>query len=748
MERQGLFHTPLIYSWFTVLGRVIQILFGAGFTVGLAVALGSLWLRRLRLRLGRTEAAVLAFVIGSALLSLGTFALCAIGQARAVILLAAGIPAIAWAAWRWRPWRGNPPSKEVPQRGRSPALAWQVIFYGGLALFAFIYFMNALAPEVSPDGSGYHLGNVVRMGQRHGFAWDSQSMYAWFPQGMEMLFLVAYSLGGFSSAALVHAAFLLALPLSMAGFGRRLGFPRAAMGAGLLVFASPVAGIDGASAYNDVALATVSFAVVSCCELSLEESNHKLLLTIGLLAGFCAGIKYTGWLALPLALWWIQHNRRSLWVLAGAALSAGPWLARNWLWLGNPVAPFFNRWFPNPHYYPGPERSYIADLRHYEVFHHWWQAPVDLAAFGGSIAGIVGPAFLLAPLALLALRHPVGRRLLLAAAVWAVPVWFNSGARFLIPALPFLALAMGMALENSWGALAAVAVFELWACWPGTVAAYAAPWSWRIREIPVQAALRRQPEAAFLAAHLPDYAFRAAIDRYVKPDEKIFSYAGRPEAYLDRTFVIGYESALGILLQDILSQAVASDASIQQRWRLDGTPVRAIRLVSRQAHADDWKVREIRLWDRSGEVRPGGWRFTASPNPWQAGLAFDGSPATRWRTWQPLELGFWLETEFPQPLEITQAAVESAAVPDAHPQLEVVSTTGQWQWVPEAVELPTAVPDRDLRQEAMRQFKARGIFYLLMNDSDLPAQDLKQNANLWGVTPIQEVHGTRLYRIQ
>jgi hypothetical protein len=737
--------STLVYSWFTALTRVVHILFGAGFTLAFAMALGWLALGGLRLRLGRLEVPILAFLTGSAVLSLATFGLCVAGQARPVVFLAAGIAAIGGAAWvRWK----TPPSKPPILPKRASCLGWQVLFYVGIGIFGLIYFVNALAPEVSPDGSGYHLGNVLRLWQHHGFAWETQSMYAWFPQGMEMLFLVAYSFGGPSSAALVHAAFLLALPLLMAAFGRRLGFPRAAMGAGLLVFASPVMGIDGASAYNDVALATVGFAVAYCSELSVEEDDRKYLFIIGLLAGFCAAIKYTGGLAVLLAVWWRGRNRRGLWLFAGAALSVGPWFLRNWFWVGNPVAPFFNHWFPNPWYFPGPEASYVADLRHYEAFRQWWQAPVDLAVIGGSVSGIVGPAFLLAPLALVALRHSHGRKLLLAAVLWAIPAWFNSGARFLIPALPFLAMAMGMALENSWGALPALALFELWACWPGTLAAYAAPWSWRIREIPLQAALRRQPEDDFLAAHVPDLAFKAAIDRWVQPGEKIFSYAGRPEAYLDRSIVTGYESSLGLLVQDILAQAVASDAAVQQVWPLDEAAVNAVRVVSQRAGMGDWKVAEIRLWDRSGEVRPGGWTFAASPNRWQALLAFDGSPATRWHTWQPLQPGFWIQVAFRQPLRITRVEVESAAVPDAHPLLEVASPTGRWQRAPEAAAEVTAAVPGDLRQDAMAQLKARGIFYLLLNDSDLPAKDMKEHANLWGVTELEGAHGTRLYRIQ
>jgi len=55
---------------------------------------------------------------------------------------------------------------------------------------------------------------------------------------------------------------------------------------------------------------------------------------------------------------------------------------------------------------------------------------------------------------------------------------------------------------------------------------------------------------------------------------------------------------------------------------------------------------------------------------------------------------------------------------------------------------------RDQRQDAMAQPKTRGIFYLFLNGSDLPVQDLKEHANLWDVTPIRGTPGTRLYRIQ
>ena len=65
---------------------------------------------------------------------------------------------------------------------------------------------------------------------------------------------------------------------------------------------------------------------------------------------------------------------------------------------------------------------------------------------GGLSRGLLGPVFLLAPLALLSLKTAHGTRLLAAAVIFAL-VWpANVDTRFLIPAAPFLALALGLAL--------------------------------------------------------------------------------------------------------------------------------------------------------------------------------------------------------------------------------------------------------------------------------------------------------------
>jgi hypothetical protein len=118
---------------------------------------------------------------------------------------------------------------------------------------------------------------------------------------------------------------------------------------------------------------------------------------------------------------------------------------KNWLWVHNPVSPF-NHLFPNAFVTDWFENDYRRYLSLYDLTSRRqipWAVTVQ-----GQLAGVLGPVFLLAPLALLAVRRREGRQLLLAAAVFGSTYFGNIGARFLIPPLPFVALAMLLGLAN------------------------------------------------------------------------------------------------------------------------------------------------------------------------------------------------------------------------------------------------------------------------------------------------------------
>jgi hypothetical protein len=166
--------------------------------------------------------------------------------------------------------------------------------------------------------------------------------------------------------------------------------------------------------------------------------------------------------------------------------------------------------------------------------------------YGAEVPGFLGPVFLLSPFALLALRHEHGRRLLLAAIVLAIPALLNPGPRFLISSLPFLSLAIGLAMQNSPGVLPALAAFHVFLGLPAVMPLYCANWAWRIREAPIRVAFGLKPEALYLNRYLPDYWLKEALEKHVPKGEKIFSLAGLPEAYIDRRIVVSYESAEGL----------------------------------------------------------------------------------------------------------------------------------------------------------------------------------------------------------
>jgi hypothetical protein len=121
-------------------------------------------------------------------------------------------------------------------------------------------------------------------------------------------------------------------------------------------------------------------------------------------------------------LLWKRRGRAAVLFTAAAAIPVMPWLVRNAVETGNPLAPFFNAWFPNPYFHIATERQLVEALRSYGI------AFLDRfpeVLWGWRVQGVVGPAFLLAPIALL---NPI-------AVAMTIPWWLNAGARFLMPAL-------------------------------------------------------------------------------------------------------------------------------------------------------------------------------------------------------------------------------------------------------------------------------------------------------------------------
>ena len=731
---------------------VLQILYGALLEYGSAWGLGMLLLHVLRIRLRRVEHHLFSFLAGSAVLSLLVFLLGVLRRVRQTDFQVLGLALIATGIWVWRRERTREAFERLPK-------LWTVLFLTGLVAYGVHYFFNALAPDISPDGSSYHLEIVSEYLRRHGLVPIPTNMYASLPQGLEMLFLFAFALGRNSAAAMVHFGFLMTLPLLVLSFGRRFGFPREGVFGAMLVFASPLVGVDGISAYNDVALATTAFGLFYALQLWDESRDARFLPLAGLLAGFCYSLKYTGALAVPFAIGYVAWRllragqpwpRASLLVALTAAVSVAPWLIKNWVWMGNPLAPFCNALFPNPNFQILGERTYLEVLRHFPDGTSRLKGLLDVTLSDRVSGGLIGLVFLLTPLGLLSLRFPVGRRLWLAAAVFLPGYLGNYGGRFLLPVLPFLALALGLALRNTPGALPALLVFHLVISWNRVEPVYARP-AWRLQHTPVRAALRLIPEEKYLEEWIPCYLACRMIDENTPPGAVVFTAEPIPSAYTSRRIVASYPSAAGRTLSDILRTPLrpALQPSVELRLHFPEQPLRGLRVVRIAPQApEEWSITELRVWLAGREIeRKPSWRLRASPNPWQVQSAFDNSYVTRWVSAEPAKPGMKMEVEFAEPETADLVTIETRESRDPEIRLEARDASGRWDvldWRPEGAKVR---PLHGLRRAAAEELKARGVGYLLVQARDFGAMDFQRNAAVWGITPLEEREGARLYRI-
>ena len=728
--------------------HALAALFGAAFTVAACYAAGALIIARVTRGIGtplkRFEFVPLAFLTGAAGVQLLIFATLAlrIGYKGVWMVLFAGL---IWAGLR------------IPLAGGTAApralrLGFGIIF----GVFTAIYFVNAWAPETSPDGASYHLEFVGRFVRAHRFVRIPDNMYAALSEGIEMLYVPAFAFGRHSAAALVHFGFMLALAMAMFAYGRRIGQAWAGAAGALLVYLSPVVGRDGTTAYIDVAVAAVAFAVFYWLEVWDERRTIGLLIPAGLLAGFGYAAKYTAFVLVLYALGfvaWRARKIRPVLVVAGcASIMIAPWMIKDWMQYRNPVAPMANQIFRNPYVHVWREQDWTGWLRRYDIA-NLWTLPLDVTVHGAYVQGLIGPVFLLAPLALLALRYRAGRRLLVPGFLFLAVYFTNIGARFLIPCLPFFALAMTLAI-NTRVLLALVVGVHAVASWPWNITRYSNPYVWRIEGFPLAGALRSMSQEAYLRKNLDQDDVVRMIEAKVPAGGRVFSSEGFATSYTSREILIGYESAFNDLIGDMLFMGYTEDYQPTKAavFHFAERNVRRLRVLqtAQAKRGQMWDVDELRFYDRGVEVaRNPRWKVRAWPNSWEAQLAFDNSEATRWRTWETASPGDYLDVDFGQQTAVDQVVMETSnqSTWPMHLQVDSMNAQGQWQKIADQFEIQSHVFRGSIRRQATYEMHRRGVDYLLAMDSAWGADDFRDDPASWGLEVIGRSSHATLYKV-
>ena len=706
--------------------------------------LGNICLRRLPVPW------TIALAVGAAAESGIVFLLlvCGVGNRVSFILLGAVCLPVFW-------WLGRGSARLAdPVKARADGVS---VYLAGaaLAFYGALYLINAMAPELEPDAIAYHLGltsEYVRLG---GFP-SRVGFYEMLPQGLEMLFVPAFAFGQHSAARLVHCAFLLASVPLMLRIGRRLELPEGAgLAAAVLYFCAPVVGITGTSAYTDAGEVFFTLATFYALLVWRDTRDVRYLAPAGITAGFCYAVKFPGGLVAMLALAFVVAaergmHARQLALLAGAALAvAAPWILRDVVMTGNPVAPLFNSLFPNPYFHPSMERDLAAALGSWQGVPPW-RVPYELMV-GGTFAGTMGPVFFALPLGLLALRKRAGRLCWMAAALLALPWFWNTGARFLMPALPFLALALALALPRQ--ALWACVALQAVACWPQVVGLYHREYTWRLERIPWRAALRIQPEQAYLSSLQPAYRVARLVQDNTQPGERIFSLIAAPSAYTDREILVFWHSAQAVQLHDTLRVAVDRNNTLfDVRAEWTPHPMSALRIRMPQASPVEWVIGEIQLF--SGDYRIFGspqWQLQAWPNVWELPLAFDENQATRWRTWDPIRAGMFVEVDFDRAQTLSGAVMTSPTAFYPLPFDFYGRERDGWHLLtgrPVVTERPLG----NVRMSATRAVRDAGFRYILANNGNdgngALGADMVGHEVEWGLEKTADLGPVVLFRIK
>lgn len=435
-------------------------------------------------------------------------------------------------------------------------LAGIALAVGGV-LYALWILLGAALPVTSLDEMVYHLEvprQILAVGYLPVF---TDNVYSYFPLGSQMLFMLGLGLVGETAARLFHALHGLLVLVAIYGYARTLLDRSGAVTAAVLFATVPWVMVIGSWAYIDLNFTLYAFlALVAALRYTeVREASESEALPWAVLAGLLAGgawtVKYTGLqLVLLLALVVLvaalrSGTRRLPWGLAAlgavAAVMFGPYLLRTWSITGWPLFPLqagpfeltgrvnwsveqaelLMTWLLQ--YGGGGERGLFERLM--ASVWVYTSAEPNYTAYDG----IVGPVFLLAPLALLARRRSSHIPLLFVFAVSFTLYWSltTTQVRFLLPILPVMAVLVAVGLSDRHRVLARVAVLafvsiSLFEAWDSVVGVSSPGRYWSGSE----------SRAEYLERRLPTYSIYAAANATLGPGDRLYLINMRAWGYL------------------------------------------------------------------------------------------------------------------------------------------------------------------------------------------------------------------------
>lgn len=333
-------HKPFSDKNVLAILNVLSDVFVAGVLFALAIGLGRRVLSSFDFA-STLEKFVFQFGIGFGILSLTTFALGLAGLLYQFLFWILGVGGIFLLRndlrAEWKQWRGM----------RWVATSrFERVLLGFIGVSLGLAFLVTLTPSLGWDAQMYHLlvGKIALTQGRITVPPDIPTLS--YPSFVEMIYLAAMTLKGDGATPMLHLSFALLTVGALLAFSRRFLETQIGLLASAILLAVPSYLLVATWAYADVALTFYVFMAFYATAIAQENPQDRWLVLAGVCAGIALGIKYTA-LDLPIALMamlWFGKRvpfKRWLWLLVPCGVIAAPWYLRNWVFMGNPLYPFF-----------------------------------------------------------------------------------------------------------------------------------------------------------------------------------------------------------------------------------------------------------------------------------------------------------------------------------------------------------------------------------------------------------------------
>ena len=315
-----------------------------------------------------------------------------------------------------------------------------------------------LLPELGGDALGIHIHVLDFLRSAGTFPYDrNQLLQSFIPMAVDWVYSLAGMLAGEPAARLLNMAAELITAGLIYTVASRSSVRFAGPVAVLMYIATPLLYLETSSLFIENLWVLWLFAAAVCAQRSMRDPHPRWVIGAAILLGTAMAAKVITIFAVPYFIWvgahWWRRPATAWWRTAVAALlvtAAGiiPY-ANAWWKTGNPVFPFMNDVFKSPLFDTGgPFRN--ALFEHHADFRLLYDVTFNSTLFLESRPGAMGLLwFVLLPIMLLVIARTKPRWLpaLLASVLMVVGVFaFQSYLRYILPVLPFLAVATGVAL--------------------------------------------------------------------------------------------------------------------------------------------------------------------------------------------------------------------------------------------------------------------------------------------------------------